>query len=286
VDGDALSAKTDIRLSHLQLVRAGEHDEAQKRIGLPLGVITTLMKNKQGDINLSLPVGGRLSDPRFDYSEALWSSIRTVSINAIKLPVSWIGRVRFTRDSRIERIDIDPVTFEAGTPTLTAEGRTQATRLTAFLDELPAVRLAMTPVVSSRDVTELKRRAAEAAIDRVARQHQLAREAAAVRVFKERFPDRPAPATTGAALAALLEEAEVAPQDITDLATRRLEAVRDTVKRAGLPAERLAERKLVQREGRDGQVDLDVVESEAPRPSKMREALSKLGMPVKEGRGR
>jgi hypothetical protein len=282
VDGDALSAKTDIRLSRLQLVRAGEHDEAQRRIGLPLGVITSLMKNKQGDINLSLPVGGRLSDPRFDYSEAIWSSVRAVAIHAITLPVSWIGRVRFTKDSRIERIDIDPVTFEAGTPTFTAEGRTQATRLTAFLDELPAVRLAVTPVVSSRDVAELKRRAAETAIDRVARQHQLSRDAAAARLFKERFPDRPAPETREAALAVLLEEADVAPTEIADLAARRLETVRETLKRAGIPGERFAERKLVQREGRDSQVDVDVLDSEAPRPSKVREVLSKLGMPRKE----
>ena len=282
VDGDALSAKTDIRVSRLQLVRAGEHDEAQRRIGLPLSVITTLMKNKQGDINLSLPVGGRLSDPRFDYSEAIWSSVRAVAIRAITLPVSWIGRVRFTKDSRIERIDIDPVTFEAGTPTLTAEGRTQATRLTAFLDQLPAVRLAVTPVVSASDVAELKRRDAETAIDRVARQRQLSRDAAAARLFKERFPDRPAPETPGAALAALLEEADVAPTEIADLAARRLETVRETLKRAGIPSERFAERKLVQREGRDSQVDVDVLDSEAPRPSKVREVLSKLGMPLKE----
>jgi len=282
IDGDALSAKTDIRLSRLQIVRAAEHDGAQARIGLPLGVITALMKNKRGDINLSLPVGGRLSDPRFEFSEAVWGAVRAVAINAITLPVSWIGRVRFTQDSRIERIDVDPVPFEAGTSTPTAEGRAQVTRLTAFLDQLPEVRMALTPVISSRDVEELRRRAAEAAIDRIARQHGLSREAAATRLFAQRFPDRRVPDTPGAALAALLEAETVPPAEMTELATRRLEAVRGTLKRAGIGGDRLPEMKLVEREGRGGQVDANVLEAETPRPSKVREVLRRLGMPLKE----
>jgi hypothetical protein len=282
VDGEALSAKTDIRLSRLHLVRAAEQDKAQARMGLPLGMITSLMKNKQGDINLSLPVRGTLSDPRFDLGETIWSAVRTVAVHAIALPVSWIGRVRVSKDSRIERIDVDPVTFEAATPTLTAEGQAQVARLAAFLDELPEVRVALTPVASSSDVAELKRRAAEAALERVARQHQLSRDAAAARLFRERFPDRPAPATPATALGALLEAAEVAPTEVTRLGTQRLETVRDTLTRAGVQGERLTERKLVQREGRESQVDVDILDPETPRPSKMREVLRRLGLPGKE----
>ena len=282
VNGDALSAKTDIRLSRLHLVRAAEADKAQAHIGLPLGMVTALMKNKQGDITLSLPIGGKLSDPRFDLSETIWSAVRTVAVHAITLPVSWIGRVRFTADSRIERIDVDPVTFEGAAAVLSEAGRSQATRLAAFLDELPEVRVALTPVVSSQDVAEFKRRTVEAAIDRLAREHQLGRDAAATRLFKERFPDQPAPATAGAALGALLETEEIAPSEVEKLGSQRLAAVRDMLTRAGIQGERLTERKLVQREARDGQVDVDILDREAPRPSKVREVLRRFGMPTKE----
>jgi hypothetical protein len=37
IDGDALSAKTDLRLSRLSLVRASASDEAQNRVGLASG---------------------------------------------------------------------------------------------------------------------------------------------------------------------------------------------------------------------------------------------------------
>ena len=103
VQGEALDARSDIRLRHLEVERAGPDDQAQARIGLPLGLLVSLMKNRQGDITVSFPVSGRLDDPRFDFSEAIWKSARTVAINAIAAPVSWIGRVQYTPDSRIEK---------------------------------------------------------------------------------------------------------------------------------------------------------------------------------------
>lgn len=122
-------------------------------------MITALMKNSRGDINVSFPVGGKLSDPRFDFREAMWGAIRTVAINAITLPVSWVGRVKVTQDSRIERIEIDPLTFEPGTADLTPDGQARVPRLKAFLDELPEVRLALTPIVAPNDVPPDQRRA-------------------------------------------------------------------------------------------------------------------------------
>jgi hypothetical protein len=281
VDGDALSAKTDIRVSRLQLVRAAPEDGAQARIGLPLSMITALMKDKHGDIKVSFPVGGRLSDPRFDFSEAIWNAVRTVAVQAITLPVSWIGRVHFTPDSRIQRIEVDPVPFEPGTSTLTAEGQAQATRLGAFLEELPEVRLALTPVVSPQDVTELKRRTLEMTVDRVARERRLSREAAATRLFEQAFPDRRAPDSLEATLSALLEREPAPTSEVPELAGRRLEALRTTVKQAGIDPARLAGLKLVQRDA-DSRIELNVLEPETERPSKVRETLRRLGVLLKE----
>jgi uncharacterized protein involved in outer membrane biogenesis len=254
VDGDALSAKTDVRVSRLQLVRAGEHDEAQNRIGLPLGMITSLMKNRRGDIELSFAVGGRLSDPRFDFHDAMWTAIRRVAINAITLPVSWIGRVQYTADSKIRRIDVDPLPFEPGTDTLTAEGRAQVTRLATFLEALPDARLALTPVVSERDVAEITRRSAETRTARPA-----------------------APAAEGSALpVAAVAEREVPRSAITDLAKKRLKTVRTALEQAGADTSRLTEMKTAERSDTEGQIALEVMEPETERPSKVRELFRKL----------
>jgi hypothetical protein len=283
IDGDALSARTDVRLSRLQLVRGASHDEAQARIGLPLGLITTLMKDRRGDINVSFPVGGRLSDPRFDFRETIWSAIRAVAINAVTSPVSWIGRVQFTPDSRIERIQVDPVTFEPGTATLTAQGEGRAGRLIAFLDQLPDVTLALTPVVSSRDAQEMRRLTLEAAVDRAARQDRVSRDEATARLFARRFPGQPVPDNAAATLAALLERLPLPTEELPELAAQRLAAIRATAKRAGIDSGRLAEARLAQREDGESQVEIEVREPDAPRASKFRETLRRLGVPLRGG---
>ena len=106
------------------------------------------MRDSRGDIRVSVPVGGRLTDPRFDFRETIRSAIRTVAINTITLPVSWIGRLQASPDSRIERVEVDPIRFQPASAVLTADGRTQATRVAAFLGQVGEVRMALAPVVS------------------------------------------------------------------------------------------------------------------------------------------
>jgi hypothetical protein len=191
--------------------------------------------------------------------------------------VSWIGRVRLTPDSRIERIDIDPVTFESGTADFTAEGHAQSVRLTAFLSQLPAVRLTLTPVVSSRDSVAPRRRALEAEL---ARANPGDGAAAPARLFAQRFPGRPVPGSTEAIMAALLESQPESAPDDAELAARRIDAVRNLVKQAGLDADRLVETRPVVGAGGEGRVELAVREPEAPRRSPARELLRRLGVPT------
>jgi len=241
IDGDALDARTEIQVSRLQLARAGTGDEAQARIGLPLGMLVALMKDARGDIRVTLPVRGRLSDPRFDFSEALWSTIRNVAVKAVAAPVSWIGRVQLSADSRIERIDVDPIPFASGQATLTPEAREQIARIAAFLERSPEVGMALTPIVSSRD------------------------------------------------RAALAEATGSAAPDLPALAARRLEAVRDGIKKAGVDAGRLKEvaASPAPIEGA-GQVKLDLIEPEKPgspaRPNLLKRLLGRAGSDMRPAR--
>jgi Domain of Unknown Function (DUF748) len=278
IDGATLDAKTEILLSRLQVARASGHDEAQARIGLPLGMIVSLMKDRRGDIRLALPVGGRLTDPRFDFTEVIWSTVRHAAFKAITAPVSWIGRVQFDADSRIQRIEVDPIQFEPGTAAPTPDGQQQVTQLVAFLDQLPETRLTATAVVSQRDLAAMKQRAVDAAIERVARNARISSDAAAARVFQERFSQRPLPETPDAVRTALLA-GETPPADaVSRLADKRLETVRETVKKAGIDPSRL--RETTRADGADEadpQVKLDLVEPENPgRPGRRPEFLRRL----------
>jgi uncharacterized protein DUF748 len=266
IDGDTLQAKADVLVSRLQLSRAGGHDEAQARIGLPLGMITSLMKDRHGDIRLALPIGGRVNDPRFHLREVIWSTVRNAALKAVTGPVSLIGRVKSSGDSRIERIEIDPIRFEPGTSTLTPEGQEQLTRLVAFLDQTQETRLTATALVSRRDLTAMKEPDVDKVISRAAREARISPEAAAARLFQERFPGRPLPETSDAVRAALLEGQAPPADAVSTLADKRLETVRATIKKAKIDTARLLEEKRTE-VGQDDEpeVRLALAESENPR---------------------
>ena len=262
IDGDALDAKTEILLSRLEVARAGGPDEAQARIGLPLGTIVALMKDRRGDIRVSLPVGGRLSDPRFDMSEAIWSTLRNIAVKAITAPVSWIGRVQVGANSRIERVDVDPIPFAPGSAALAPEAQEQVTRLAAFLEQVPAVRLALMPVVSSRDRAALEEKA---------------RESAGGPLREKKTPAESVTAPTEATRAGAVDTGS----PLADLAARRLEAVREGIKKAGVDGGRLKVAALSTAESAEGQVKVDLVEPEDPgppgRPGFLRRLLGQTG---------
>ena len=68
VVGDQLEASNDIVVERLNIERAAGA-QADKKIGIPLGLAVAIMKDTRGDIRLSIPVGGHLSAPEFSFGQ-------------------------------------------------------------------------------------------------------------------------------------------------------------------------------------------------------------------------
>jgi hypothetical protein len=71
-------------------------------------------------------------------------------------------------------------------------------------------------------------------------------------------------------------ERELPRSAVSDLAKKRLEAVRTVFKQAGADTSRLTEMKVAERPDAEGQIALEVMEPETPHPSKVRELIRKL----------
>lgn len=240
VDGDKLDVKSEIVVGRLDLVQAGEGDEAQKRIGLPLGLIVALMKDVRGEIRVNVPVSGSLSAPEFSLGEAIWAAVRNVIINVLTAPFQLIGRL-FTKDDKIAGLAIDPVRFDPGSGVLNEAMEQQLRRLGDFMRSSPFVSLGLSAVVSAADLESLKTQEVTARIQRFQREQQIADLAAAAgRMFRQKFPDRAIPKSVEEMVAAL-RDAEPTPEEAgRKLATRRLEVTRDRlIKVAGLDLKRL-----------------------------------------------
>jgi hypothetical protein len=279
VDGDRLAARSEIGLARLEVVRAPTTTDAtQQRIGLPLGMIVALMKDSRGDIRLVVPVGGSVSDPRFDLGETIWGAVRAISIKAVTAPLSWIGRVHVGKDRRIQDVTIDPVPFQSGRTVLTAAGEGQLGRLSAFMKQRPDTKMVLTPVVSLGDIEELRREEVRKEIARRAAHAGVPPPQAAAQLFAEHFPRERVPATVEEIVIAVGRNAEPPDAAAERLAKERVALARDTLKKAGVDTARLEIHKDAEaaeiREG--GQVEFTLTEQVRPRRGLLAELLAKL----------
>jgi hypothetical protein len=254
--GDQLEATNDIVVQRLQVQRAAAGPEADRKIGIPLALVVSLLKDGQGDIRLSVPVGGKMSAPEFSFASAIGTALRNIVTNLVKAPFRAIGRV-FSKgdDDALDELKVDPVRFPAGSAAVTPEGEGQLRRVADFLRASPQVRLGVQPVVTAADAAALRVQQATARIQRVQREATLPDfAAAAARVHRELYPGRPLPERPEDVVAAI-RDAEPAPEAAArELAARRLEATRQAlVGAAGIEGARLAVREGALALGADGE---------------------------------
>jgi hypothetical protein len=240
VVGDQLEASNDIIVERLNVERASTA-QADKKIGIPLGLAVAIMKDTRGDIRLSVPVGGSLSAPEFSFGDAIATAFKNVMAKLVTAPFRAIGKI-FQKDGEaVEGVAINPVVFEPGSASLTPDIQKQLQRVADFLRASPQVKLTLQPITSERDLAALRTRGVTARIQQVQREEKLAEfGAAAVRVFKATYPDRPTPKATEEIVAVLAEQQPIIEDDRLALTSRRLEVTRKAlVEDAGVEVERL-----------------------------------------------
>jgi len=227
VSDNVLTASNDIVLGQPDFVPSRTGDEVRERVGVPLGTLIALLKNARGEVRLSVPVTGNVATRQFDFSDAFWQAVRKTAIGVVSLPVSWVGKIFYTEDARVETIQIWPVYFEPGTVRFAEGFDKQAQRVGTFLRDAPAVKLAMKSVLTVDDIAALKRDALRQRLEGAAREAGAGGvEAAAARLFAERFPGRPAPGGVDATVAELARDEPNPDAAAKTLSTRRMEATR------------------------------------------------------------
>ena len=199
----------------------------------------------------------------------MWDAIRKAAINVLALPVSWVGKMFYTKEARIDNISIWPVNFEPGTTTMRRGFDKHAERLATFLRQTPAIAFEMKSVMTVEDVDALKREALRKQLDALARDAGSA-DAAAARLFAERFPNRTAP-TDPAAVMAELVKAQPAPDDaLQALAKARIALVRQELESKGdVDPKRLrvSEGAVPVEASGAGRVEFDMIPNAAPTQS-------------------
>jgi Domain of Unknown Function (DUF748) len=241
VEKNQLTADNEIIVRNLTVAPTRQNDEVKKKIGLPLGMIVALVTDADNGIQVNVPISGELDHVKADPSDAIWTALKNALTNIVAAPFRAIGKAFKGKGDALDDLQVDPVTFAAGSADVVPEMGKHLTDVAGFLRKTPMIKFALTPVAAPRDLESLKEQEVTLRIQRLQKDRKLPDFGAAVAAaFKEELPGVTPPASGEAKLAALREREPAPDALMNELLERRVAAVREAlVKNEGIPAERL-----------------------------------------------
>ncbi len=251
-----LEARNQIILNQLTFGAAVDSPEATK---LPVRLAVALLSDRNGVIDLDLPVSGSINDPQFSVWGIVWKILGNLLSKALTSPFALL--------SAGGADDLSSIAFVPGTPRLADSGQAAIDKIAKALQDRPALRLTLS---GHADPVAEKAAVQAAAIDArllAEQRRDLARSGApaeaagaappvlgtaeSARLLKRLYTDTPLPDrprnvvgllkdVPPAEMRARLEAAvPVTPDTARDLALQRSLRVRDALIERGLASERL-----------------------------------------------
>ncbi len=156
IEDRRLDAQHKIRIEQLEW---GEATATKGEATLPVKFATSLLKDRNGVINLDVPVGGTIDDPTFRIGPIVWQVIKNIIVKAVTAPFALLGSL-FEGAEEAQFVDFAP-----GEATLGPDAAGRLTALGKSLVERPQLKLDV-PIGTVADVDGpvLAARAYEAAL--------------------------------------------------------------------------------------------------------------------------
>ena len=262
IDADGkLDAKNQVILNQLTF---GEKIDSPDATKLPVLLAVALLKDRQGVIDINLPVSGSLNDPQFSIGGIIWKVILNLLTKALTAPFALL--------SGGGSEDLSVVEFRPGTTLVNTGGSAAIDKVAKALIDKPALKMTVTGAadpVTEREAwqsasleahlaTEARREALRSGAPAAAALASVAASAAAplgaqeraralLQLYKEtEIPNKPRNALgfvkdiPGPEMEALLKSRfTVSSETMRELALQRGIKVRDALIAKGLPSERL-----------------------------------------------
>lgn len=153
--GDRIQANMKVTLHDIGLGGKRETSQLEQQVGLPLTLVIGLLKDLNGDINLQLPVEGRINEPGFHWGGTMVRAIRDVLLGAITSPLKLLGAIFKSKDE-LEDFTFQPLQFIPGTSEMTEDAKVQLGRVSQFLAQRPGLDLRLSGMAGAPDLERLK----------------------------------------------------------------------------------------------------------------------------------
>ena len=86
----------------------GERVKDSKGPGFAIRLALALLKDREGRINVDVPIEGTVDDPKFNYRQVFWDAMKTILGNAAKAPFRALGRMFGRDEDDLELVEFDP----------------------------------------------------------------------------------------------------------------------------------------------------------------------------------
>jgi len=139
IENRQLNADHHFVIDQLQL---GEKVDSPDAVKLPLKLAVALLKDRNGVIDVPLPITGSLDDPDFHIGPIIWHAVVNLLVKAATAPFALLGRL-FGGGEQMNQIDFDP-----GSALLDKAGQERLAGLLKSLQERPGLELDVPSVAS------------------------------------------------------------------------------------------------------------------------------------------
>jgi Domain of Unknown Function (DUF748) len=140
IEDRKLTASHHIVVDQLQL---GDKVDSPDAISLPLKLAVSLLKDRNGVIDLDLPVTGSLDDPQFKIGPIIWKVFVNLLEKAVTAPFKLLGSLFGGGD------EINVLEFAPGSATLDATALSRLQSVTKALDARPGLELDVPEIYST-----------------------------------------------------------------------------------------------------------------------------------------
>ncbi|HYF60786.1 MAG TPA: DUF748 domain-containing protein [Burkholderiaceae bacterium] len=255
IEGDRLTAENKLVINQLTF---GDRVESADATSLPVRLAVSLLKDRNGNIDLDLPISGTISDPQFSVGSLIWKAIGNVVTRVVASPFSFLASLGSVPD-----VELGHVAFAAGGAELDDEDRGRLDALAKAMQARPELSLEIAGVADpSADREAMQRERLERTL-KVAKLAEMRRAdpAAELPALREVTLDaveragllerawRDAKLDAGAAGKVpapaelerlLIERSTVAGEDVRQIAQQRAQAARDYLhEERGIASDRL-----------------------------------------------
>jgi uncharacterized protein involved in outer membrane biogenesis len=132
IDNDQLTAENRVFLDQLTF---GERIESPEATKLPVTLAVSLLKNRNGEIDLNLPISGSLNDPQFSIGGLVVKVIVNLLVKAVTSPFALLGSM-FGGGEEMSNVE-----FDFGRALISPESQKRLENLASALNDRPALKL-------------------------------------------------------------------------------------------------------------------------------------------------